>query len=668
MLRWLVLFFVLTSFGLVPNTAEARQIEGFDHSLFRNHGAVMLLIDPDDGTIVDANRAAETFYRYTREQLRRMTIQQINIFSAAEVEQEFRRAANQQRNYFLFEHRLADGSVRPVEVYSSPVMLSGKKILHSIIIDVSHREELQHQIAANETRLRFAEQVAGLGHWTLDLETDSYRFSEGAQALLGLDGERQPVADILARVVPEDRERMRQLRRQLVAGQRDYRIFVGFERPDGRTVELLSEGVYDPESNRIFGVLHDVTEAQRAKRELRRQTLWFLLFSSGAVVVLLLIVIRLVYDRWRRATAEAALRYSEQRFDELARQNHSIVWEVDADGRYVFISDLARELLGYAPEEIVGHKYFYDLHPPEGREEFRQATFAVIERRETFRDLENPIQTRSGRILWVATTAMPILDEDGRLRGYRGTDTDITERKAAETALQRKNEEMEQFIYSVSHDLKSPLITIESFLGILQKKLPAGHNDGIDTAISYIGSAARKMTQLLEALLQLSRVGRMDNPAQTIACTTLIEDCTRALSGIIARRGVEVRLAATGIRLHGDLLRLGQIWQNLLENAVKYMGGQPQPCIEVGADEKEGETVFYVRDNGMGIDPAQQERIFHIFTQLDPESDGSGLGLALVKKIVERYDGRIWVESTGAGQGSCFRFTLPAALADRGER
>ncbi len=666
MYQFCLLFFLLV-FGLFPATSPAQTTAGFDRELFRNHGAVMLLIDADNGAIVDANRAAEAFYRYTREQLQRMTIQQINTLSAAEVEQEYRRAAQQERNYFLFEHRLADGSVRPVEVYSSPVMLSGKKILHSIIIDVSHREQLQHQMAANETRLRFAEQVAGLGHWTLDLETDSYRFSEGALALLGLDGEYQSVADILARVVPEDRERMRKLRQQLIAGQQDYRIDIRFKRPDGRSIDLHSQGVYDAKTNSIFGVIHDVTEARQAMRDLKAQTVAFVVVAVVVVSVLLILVARMVFAIRRRKKAEAALRYSEQRFDELARQNHSIVWEVDAEGRYVFISEMTRELLGYAPEEIVGHKYFYDLHPQQGREEFRQATFAVIERREVFRNLENPIQTRSGRILWVATTAMPILDENGTLRGYRGTDTDITERKAAETALQRKNEEMEQFIYSVSHDLKSPLITIESFLGILQKKLPAGHNDGIDTAISYIGSAARKMTQLLEALLQLSRVGRMENPAQTIACTTLIEDCARALSGIIARRGVEVRLAATDIRLHGDLLRLGQIWQNLLENAVKYLGGQPQPCIEVGVEEKEGETVFYVRDNGMGIDPAQQERVFHIFTQLDPESDGSGLGLALVKKIVERYDGRIWVESAGAGQGSCFRFTLPAALADRGE-
>ena len=115
--------------------------------------------------------------------------------------------------------------------------------------------------------------------------------------------------------------------------------------------------------------------------------------------------------------------------------------------------------------------------------------------------------------------------------------------------------------------------------------------------------------------------------------------------------------------LFGDLPRLVEIWQNLVENAVKYMGSQVKPSIKLGLEQVAGETVFFVRDNGIGIDTRYHENIFGLFNKLDSASEGSGLGLALVKRIVELYGGRIWVESQGSGQGSCFRFTLPGALA-----
>jgi len=235
-------------------------------------------------------------------------------------------------------------------------------------------------------------------------------------------------------------------------------------------------------------------------------------------------------------------------------------------------------------------------------------------------------------------------------------------RAAEQLALEQKSLELEQFFDSVSHDLKSPLVTVKTFASMLRQDLQNGEQQQINEDINYIDKAADKMRQLLDALLQYSRIGRIDNPAQTLSASQQVQNCLATLAGILQQHQVQVSTGDLPQQLHGDPLHFGQIWQNLIENAVKYRGDQAKPHIEIGATQQGHEVVFYVLDNGMGIAPEQSERIFNLFSQLNPESDGSGLGLALVKKIVSIYQGRIWVESAGEGQGSCFMFTLPGAL------
>ena len=239
---------------------------------------------------------------------------------------------------------------------------------------------------------------------------------------------------------------------------------------------------------------------------------------------------------------------------------------------------------------------------------------------------------------------------------------EVIERFSTEDRLNSKQAEMEQLVHSVSHDMKSPLITIRTFLAMLQQDLSNKDQEQINEDINYIDKAADKMQQLLGALLQYSRIGRKDAAMQAVSADQSVKNCLAALAGILQQYEVQVSISKMPHLLHGDPLHFGQIWQNLIENAIKYRGDQAQPRIELGATQEGHEVVFYVRDNGMGVAPEHRERIFNLFSQLNPESDGSGLGLALVKKIAIIYQGRIWVESAGEGQGSCFMFTLPGAL------
>ena len=233
--------------------------------------------------------------------------------------------------------------------------------------------------------------------------------------------------------------------------------------------------------------------------------------------------------------------------------------------------------------------------------------------------------------------------------------------------LQSKNEEIEHFVSIVAHDFNSPLITITSFIAMLKDDISRGDNERIEKDLGYINQAATKLSQLLTALKKITEVGKSADALQTIKATELIDTCLATLSGPLQQHHIKVISADSPLSLTGVPLELGQIWQNLIENAIKYRGENPSPTIEIGVDDAQGYPEFYVRDNGVGISPEHAERVFMLFTQLNKDNPGSGLGLALVKKIVERYQGQIRVESEGAGKGSCFRFTLPGAIAADGE-
>ncbi len=332
----------------------------------------------------------------------------------------------------------------------------------------------------------------------------------------------------------------------------------------------------------------------------------------------------------------------------------------DLDGNLVYVNRFLAEIHGYTPEELIGKKLTM-FHSPEQLDDVAKNLHNLLQDG-FFSPRETWHVHRDGRIFPLLMSGVLLKDDQGNPRYLAASAVDITDRHAAEVALKQKNEELEEFVYIVSHDLKSPLITINTFLGMLREDIAANNVVGITEDLGYIKEATGKMENLLNALLQLSRVGRIDAPSQTLPVNKLVDNCLQVLAGSLRRRQVAVTVAEMPWQWHGDPLHFGQIWQNLIENAIKYMGDQPTPRIDIGAEERGGRLVYYVRDNGIGIAPEHHQRIFNIFSQLDRNSPGTGLGLALINKIVTACQGELWVESAGAGQGSCFCFTLPGAL------
>ncbi|MCX6538833.1 MAG: ATP-binding protein [Acidobacteria bacterium] len=224
--------------------------------------------------------------------------------------------------------------------------------------------------------------------------------------------------------------------------------------------------------------------------------------------------------------------------------------------------------------------------------------------------------------------------------------------------MRKRNEELVRFTYTVSHDLKSPLVTIRTFLGFLDEDRKLADPTRVEKDIGFIRRAADKMTDLLDDLLELSRIGRKMNPPEDIPLQTLVGEALDMVAGRITQRRVMVTVTDVPVTLHGDRRRLIEVFANLLDNAAKFMGDQADPRVEVGIDETGAQPVLFVRDNGLGIDPRHASKLFGLFEKLHPEAEGTGIGLSLVKRIVEVHGGRIWAESAGPRQGSTFRFTL----------
>ena len=241
------------------------------------------------------------------------------------------------------------------------------------------------------------------------------------------------------------------------------------------------------------------------------------------------------------------------------------------------------------------------------------------------------------------------------------------EREALVSDLEAKNTELERFTYTVSHDLKSPLITIRGFLGMVERDIQETAAADTLNHIVRISNAAQKMQQLLDELLTLSRVGKMIYASKPVDLYKVACEDRDLVAGQLSELNIEIKVAEDLPVVSGDRPRLVQILQNLFDNAIKYIGEQESPRIEMGWRNEDPAPVFFVKDNGIGIESRYHEKIFGLFDKLDPASRGTGVGLALVRRIIELHRGRIWVESEGEGKGTSFCFTLRAEDATEDE-
>ncbi|QRK08742.1 PAS domain-containing protein [Archangium violaceum] len=387
------------------------------------------------------------------------------------------------------------------------------------------------------------------------------------------------------------------------------------------------------------------------------------------------------HDITEQKRTEAALKESEARFRNMADHAPVILWVTDASASCTYLSKVWYDFTGQTEGMGLGEGWLSVVHPDDARAA-ADALRAATERREAFRR-EMRLRRQDGEYRWVLNSATPRVSPTGEFLGFIGSVLDITEIKRAEEEMRRfnqqlerrvqertaalleANKELESFSYSVSHDLRAPLRHIMGFAQLLESRSSANLDATARRHVKTIADAARQGGKLVDDLLEFSRMGRTELKKASVSLRDLVAEVQRELSPEMEGRKVQWRVGTLPeVQADPALLRL--VLKNLLANALKYSRLREEAVIEVGASEGEGETEVFVRDNGVGFEMQYVDKLFGVFQRLHrPEQfEGTGIGLANVRRIIARHGGRTWAEGA-VDQGATFHFTLPHAEVAR---
>lgn len=406
-----------------------------------------------------------------------------------------------------------------------------------------------------------------------------------------------------------------------------------------------------------------VAKIDRAESEAPvRARLWLMLLVVAALVAGVGAGFALLWRHQIHGFERDKLREAQERVwlqDVISRSLNEIYVFTPDTLHFRFVNACALRNLGFGEAEMAALTPV-DIKPEFTVEQFRAMVQPLVAGEREVLTFETIHRRKDGSDYPVEVYLQRIELPDERV--FLAVINDITARKKRQAELATKSEELERFTYAISHDLKSPLVTVTTFLGFLEADIARGDAEKVRQDSDFIRTAAEKMSQLLGELLEMSRLGRVVNPPVATTFREIVDEALGLVAGQIATRGVQVVVSDDELALTGDRPRLVEIWQNLIDNAVKFAGDATAPCIEVGVEGNGPDAVFFVRDNGVGIDPRFQGKVFTLFEKLDPALPGTGLGLALVKRIVELNGGTISLSSPGKGHGTCFRFTLPDAI------
>ncbi len=369
-----------------------------------------------------------------------------------------------------------------------------------------------------------------------------------------------------------------------------------------------------------------------------------------------------------------ALQANEVKYRRIVDTANEGIWQIDKDAVTSFVNSRMAEMLGYSPDEMNGKvvtAFMFEEDLPDNAEKMENCRKGIPEL------FERRLRRKDGKTVWVLASASPIFDDEHRFFGSFAMVSDITERKQAEeeirklnqqlenrvtertAQLETANKELESFSYSVSHDLRAPLRHIDGFMDLLRKRTAASIDKESRHYMDRISGAARFMGTLIDDLLSFSRMGRKEMARQQVDFNTIVPEILKELSPDITGRNIHWHIADFPMTT-GDRSLLRTVMVNLISNAIKFTRTREQAEIEIGYHLNDGELIMFVRDNGVGFDPAYADKLFGVFQRLHnvEEFEGTGIGLANIRRIISRHGGRVWAEGN-VNQGATFSIALP---------
>ena len=622
--------------GITRDVTERKQLfkaitdsEERFRRLFEQHSATMLLIDPENGAIIDANDAAAEFYGYPQKTLQTMNIAEINLLPPEEIARRYRQAQTLNTNIFNFPHRLADGSIRTVEVHSSPVISGGKMLLFSIIHDITEKQRLEDALLLTQASI---DAVSDEIHW-LSKDARILDVNPAMCRALGYTRDELLRMSILEIDPQLDREKFERLGPEVrkagsVMFETEHRTKGGRLIP----VEVCINSVRQGTEERICAISRDISERRRL---------------------------------------ESVLRSSEERHRLLFEHAADAILIMNLEGKFISVNEQACRQYGYDREKFLTLNVA-DLDTPEQRayisermaalETSGRAAFETVYRDAEGRDI--PVEVKSVRIVI-----------DGA-PSYMSICRDITERKkyereleAARQAADAASHAKSEFLSNMSHEIRTPMNGIIGMAQLME------YTDLTDQQLQYleaIKSSSNNLLRLINDILDLSKIeaGKIELEQHDFSLRATVEDVVNTQISLLYRKNLKLTTdvsADVPDGLIGDQLRLKQIILNFLSNAIKFTaaGGITVSAALVEQTGTAAVIRIGVTDSGIGISPEAVRKIFEPFSQADSSTTrqygGTGLGLSICRQLAELMGGRIGVEST-EGVGSTFYVVIPCLV------
>ena len=532
-----------------------------------------------------------------------------------------------------------DGHEFPVEMTITPLRVGGDYVFNAFMHDISERKEADEQIR------QLADIVESSGDAIVRTTPEGVitAWNRGAERQFGYSPQEAIGSSIEMLDAPEQPGAAESTREDGLAGRELSGIETRLCHREGRTVDvsLTVSPIKEPDGA-VVGlsyIARDITERKAAERALRD-----------------------LQDGFRAAFEHAPIGVALESIDAEAR------------GRLLQVNGSLCEITGYPAQELMDMTLEQLTHPDDVEEERRLVEQLLAGEMPNY-SLEKRYLRRDGSTVWVMHNASTVYNPAGKMLYAVAQVEDISERKAAQESLsqahdelerragdlERSNTDLQQFAYAASHDLSEPLRMVSSYVQLLARRYEGKLDSDADEFIHFAVDGVTRMQGLIEGLLMYSRAGTSEYVIGPVECSEVVEASLMMLKARLDETGAEIVIDPLPT-VQADENQLAQLFQNLIGNAVKFVTGKT-PRVQVSAERGQGEWCFSVSDNGIGIDPKHAERIFSVFQRLQGrgEYEGSGVGLAICKRIVERHRGRIWVESQ-PGEGSTFRFTIPDRL------